>query len=191
MWLRRGTLKGFLEGSILVVRTISVEYKLSLVNAREIEPFPRAVNQEVDSIVKRATLDLDSAHPRKSLSGQFIALFEAGGWKRDANLYFEPSRVGTTHYLKNRMLVQVSWRHYEKIGTEMLRFQVEYDKEHITGGVYICVSKRLVDTLKKRHPESKESRNLTTSITMEKAVEYLSIVGEAITVPIAIMGLIP
>ena len=76
----------------------------------------------------------------------------------------------------------MSWRHYEKIGSEMLKFQTDYVEEKIKGAVFICIT----ESMREYAPEA-----FMGSITMEKALTYLESVSSVIKVPIMLVGLVP
>ena len=77
------------------------------------------------------------------------------------------------------------------IGTELMKFQKEFLEGRITAGVYICITEKLENYLKKIHPSSGSTESFQGSTNAEKVSKYLQSVGEIITVPIAIMGLLP
>jgi hypothetical protein len=101
------------------------------------------MNSEVAGIVHSINLNLETNSFRRDLSDCFKNAFEREQWETDTNLYFEPAREGTPHFIKNKILVQATWRHYMMIGTEMLKFQTEFANGRIDGGVYICVTEQL------------------------------------------------
>ena len=168
-----------------------MQYELALFNAVDLEALPSTMNSEVAAIVHQAEVDLESKSFRRDLRVQFLTLFNNSGWKTDTNLYFEPARTGTPHFTKNRILVQISWRHYEKIGTELLKFQKDFQEGHIDAGVYICITDKLRNSLRKTPGVKKGPETFEGSTTMEKATQYMESVKSIIKVPIAVMGLLP
>ncbi len=156
----------------------------------QIEPLPSAMESEVAAIIHSVNFDPESRSYRRDLSRHFRILFEHGGWKRNTNLHFEDAKK-TPHYIKNRILAQVTWRHYGMIGTEMLKFQIEYTRGLIDAGVYICITDEFLKFFN-RFSEAKDGRkSFRGSTTMQKAHRYLNQVSSEITVPLAIIGLLP
>ncbi len=119
---------------------------------------------------------------RTKISKQFRDLFPEKGWELDTNLLLEPAKTITMHFFKNNIGVQVSWKQYEKIGSEMLKFQTDYVDGKIKGAVFICI----IERIRKFTPEA-----FMGSITMEIALSYLESVRSVVKVPILIIGLVP
>ena len=166
-----------------------MRYKLMTFNVSNLEAMPSAMNSEVAAIVHEVELNLESKSIRSDLSEQFRALFEQNGWKQDTNLWFEPGRRDTPHFIKDRILTQVSWRHYGMIGTELLRFQKDYIDDKIEGGFFVCITDQLDMFLKENYVSSGITDPFDGSIKTERVGQYLKNVGEIITVPLLIMGL--
>jgi hypothetical protein len=161
-----------------------MHYKLAIINAERLPTgkLPRSMSSEIAEIILNAKMSEGWEGLRTDLSRQFRELFNERGWTLDTNLMFEPARTITMHYRKNDVEVQVSWRHYEKIGTEMLKFQTDFVEGRIVGGIFICISEEL---------REETVGAFSGSITMDKAIGYLKSVESVIQVPIAIFGLLP
>lgn len=122
---------------------------------------------------------------RPELTKLFRNLFALRRWDTGIDVFNESDVAGgKIDFMKGRVAVQVSFNHYLRIGTELLRFQaISYsDKNHIDLGVYITVTDKLV---------SKWGENFMGSITFEKAISYYTRFRNVITVPILFIGLIP
>jgi len=150
-----------------------------------------AMNSEVASIVHSVVLNAHQRDCRRDLSAQFFRVFREKGWEPSSTLYFRDSRKNTPHFTKNGVLAMFSWRHYEKIGSEILKFQKEYALGSIKAGVYICMTKSLAEYIKSQQPKTEKPRSFNDSINLERAQAYLEEVSSIITIPLAVMGLVP
>ena len=166
-----------------------MEYILKPYNIDDLGTMPSAMNSAVAAIAHEINLNFETKSIRRNLTDSFQRVFESRNWKMDTNLHFEPARKRTLHYYKDRILVQVSWRHYNFIGTELLKFQVEFQKKRIDAGVFICITENLSKRFKELYKASRKKNTFEGSITMEKVIQYLQNVSQVITVPLAIMGL--
>ena len=81
-----------------------MQYKLIPYNISDLQAMPSTMNSAVAAIAHEIELDLDSKSIRTDLSDQFRQVFEEHHWEMDSNLYFEPARKRTLHYIKNRIL---------------------------------------------------------------------------------------
>lgn len=161
-----------------------MHFALALVNVDSLPNgiVPSTMCSEIAEIVSAIDIGNSKDVARTEISKQFRVLFPENGWELDTNLLLEPAKTITMHFFKNQIGVQVSWRHYEKIGSEMLKFQTDYVEGKIKGAVFICIS----ESLRKYASEAFKG-----SITMEKALSYLESVSAVIKVPILLMGLVP
>ncbi len=166
-----------------------MQYKLFTYNISDFEAMPSTMNSEVAAIVHEIELDLEPNSIRRNLSDQFRTAFEEHDWEEDTNLYFEPAQRRTLHYSKNRTHVLVSWRHYNMIGTELLKFQTDFAESRADGGVYICITDALAEHVSYLAKSKKSTDPFDGSITMERVSQYLQCVTKTITIPLAIMGL--
>lgn len=159
-------------------------FELVLANSNNLPKgkLTRNMISEIAEIVLEAYIGSGTESIRSELSTQFRNLFGDRHWELDTNLLFEPARAITMHFYKEGVEVLVSWRHYGKIGTEMLKFQTDFSEGRIACGVYICITEELSEYT---------GNAFSGSITMEKAMKYLESVKQTIQVPIVIIGLIP
>ena len=161
-----------------------MKFTLALVNSEYLKNgiIPSAMCSEVIEIILGTHLSDEKEVVRTNLSQAFRDAFPEFGWELDTNLLLEPAKTVTLHFYKNKIGVQVSWRHYEKIGSEMLKFQTDYVDGKIKGAVFVCVTEEFRNEI---------SDAFQGSITMEKALTYLESVSAVIKVPILLIGLVP
>ncbi len=167
-----------------------MQYKLFTYNISNFDSMPSTMNSEIAGIIHETVLELEPNSIRRDLSNQFMTVFEEHGWIGETNLYFEPARRRTLHYSKNRIHALVSWRHYNMIGTELLKLQTDFVENRIDAGVYICITNELAEMINEISVRADSTNPFDGSITMEKVSEYLQCVSKTITVPLAVMGLI-
>ncbi|MFW9886696.1 MAG: BglII/BstYI family type II restriction endonuclease [Candidatus Thorarchaeota archaeon] len=167
-----------------------MEYRLELFNSDSIESLLGHLNSEILSIVNRASIDLDESH-RRELSTQFRTYFQQKGWNQHTTLYFEDARKNTPHFIKNGILVHVSWRHYEKIGTELMKLQIDYVRKKISAAVIICITNDFLNVFKKHYKLKGQDSPFSGSITLERVKRYIAEVSSMLSVPIVIIGLLP
>jgi len=122
---------------------------------------------------------------RPEMSKLFKNLFSLRRWDLDIDAFDKPDLAsGKISFMKGRVGVQVSFNHYLRIGTELLRFQALSfsDQNQIDVGVFISIAEELVKDWKE---------GFLGSITFEKACSYYEKYRNAITVPIVFIGLLP
>lgn len=134
---------------------------------------------------------IDDLKPREDQSKRRVMtnlirdLFLGRMWANRVDV-FDDSQTsgGKVSYMKGRVAVQVSFNHYLRIGTELLRFQTLSfaDQNHIDVGVYICITNALLH---------KWSEGFFGSITFEKATSYYESYKNMISVPVLFIGLLP
>lgn len=179
------------KGRNTVLNEVKLQYKIALFNAEDSGPLSSVMTQGVGEVIDEAELAIEAESLRRNLSEQFISLFEMANWNMDENLYFQEAQRNTKHFKKDGILVIVSWRHYNTIGTELLKFQADYMSGRIDAGVFVCITDGLNSYFEEVIKGKKDNTGFGTSITMEKAMFYIRTVSDIITVPIAVMGILP
>jgi hypothetical protein len=122
---------------------------------------------------------------RPEMSKLFRDLFSLRRWDQDIDVFDEPDLAsGKISFMKGRVGVQISFNHYLRIGTELLRFQaLSYSSQNLIDvGVYISITEQLVQEW---------SEGFLGSITFERACRYYEEFRNAITIPIVFIGLLP
>ena len=93
----------------------------------------------------------ENQRTRPEMTRLFRELFSIRRWNHAISVFDEPDLAGgKIDFMKGRVGVQVSFNHYLRVGTELLRFQsLSYsDQDKIDVGVYISVSEKLVSNWK-------------------------------------------
>jgi len=122
---------------------------------------------------------------RPEMSKLFKEQFSMRRWDYGLEVFDQPGIAsGKIDFMKGRIAVQVSFNHYLRIGTELLRFEtLSYsDQNRIDVGVYVTITEALV---------KKWVKGFGGSITYEKACSYYERFKNAITVPVLFIGLLP
>lgn len=122
---------------------------------------------------------------RPEMSKLFRNLFSLRRWELDIGAFDKPDLAsGKISFMKGRVGVQVSFNHYLRIGTELLRFQALSfsDQNQIDVGIFISITDELIQQW---------SEGFLGSITFAKACSYYEKFRNAITVPIVFIGLLP
>jgi hypothetical protein len=122
---------------------------------------------------------------RPEMSKLFKDLFSLRRWHYGIEVFDQPDIAsGKIDFMKGRIAVQVSFNHYLRIGTELLRFEtLSYsDQNRIDVGVYVTITKALVNNW---------DNGFAGSITHEQACSYYERFKNAITVPVLFVGLLP
>jgi len=122
---------------------------------------------------------------RPEMSKLFKELFSLRRWNNGIEVFDQHDiATGKIDFMKGRIAIQVSFNHYLRIGTELLRFEaMSYsDQNRIDVGVYVTITEALV---------KKWANGFAGSITHEKACSYYEHFKNAITVPVLFIGLLP
>ena len=165
----------------MAVRILSHSFRF----AEEIFNSKLYLKSELEKIIYDSCNDL-SQLDRKGFNKILDEHFRQRNWSPQTQIFQDNDEANARlDFLKDRIGVEVQFGHASFIGIDLLKFQIaSYSNlNNIDFGVYICTTKNMQKYLKMNFGHKWES-----SLTYEKAKDYLPHVKSAIQVPVYLMG---
>jgi hypothetical protein len=144
------------------------------------------LKEEIENILTDPNINLaplSRPHFNELLKEKFVEQ----GWESQPSVFDERQDPSAKmDFLKERVGVEVGFRHASFIGIDLLKFQIaSYSGlDKIDVGVYIVTTKNFQKKMKKEYDQNWEG-----SLSFEKVTRYLPHFKSAIQVPIYVIGL--